>query len=122
MLKLNDQELPIVAGPARLEGDETEALRAIRDRYALRLVALTRGGQGSRLVAADQDSEQPSEAVQVVDTVGAGDAFTAALTIGLLRGDPLGRSTRRASRLAGFVCSRSGGTPEIPAELLDPGA
>jgi len=121
VLKLNDQELPVVAGLLGFGGDETEILRAIRGRYGLRLVALTRGELGSRLVAADRDSEHPAESVEVIDTVGAGDAFTAALTIGLLRGDPLGQVHRRASRLAGFVCSRGGATPEIPADLLDPG-
>ena len=66
-------------------------------------------------------------AVKVVDTVGAGDAFTAAVVIGLLRRLPLGVIHRHAARLAAFVCTHRWATPEIPpasqaaADTLGPG-
>jgi fructokinase len=56
----------------------------------------------------------------MVDAIGAGDAFTAALATGLLRGLPLKRVNDGAARLASFVCSRNGATPEVPAALRDP--
>jgi fructokinase len=53
-----------------------------------------------------------------VDTVGAGDAFTAALAMGLYRGHDLDRINADANRLAAYVCSQPGAMPPIPAELL----
>jgi fructokinase len=89
----------------------------IQHAHALRLIALTRGGQGSLVVGAKGRSEQPAVAVEVVDTVGAGDAFTAALVMGLLHGWPLEETNRLAAEVAAFVCTRPGGAPELPPDL-----
>src|SRR5262249_8257060 len=86
-------------------------------RYALRLVALTRGGRGSLLVGEEGRSEEPAVAVEVADTVGAGDAFTAALTLGLLQGRPLDEINRLAAEGAAVVCTQPAGTPELPLSL-----
>jgi fructokinase len=55
--------------------------------------------------------------VVVRDTVGAGDAFTAAMALGWLRGRGLAAVCRHACRVAAFVCTQAGGTPELPEEL-----
>jgi fructokinase len=55
--------------------------------------------------------------VVVTDTVGAGDAFTAAMALGSLRGRDLEAVCRHACRVAAFVCTRAGATPALPAEL-----
>jgi fructokinase len=55
--------------------------------------------------------------VVVRDTVGAGDAFIAAMALGWLRGRDLDAVCRHACRVAEFVCSQSGRTPELPEEL-----
>jgi fructokinase len=118
VLKLNDQELPALAAMLGLGGTEEEGqLDELVRRYELRLAALTRGGQGSLLVSAAGRSEQPAVAVEVADTVGAGDAFTAALALGLLHGWPLEETHRLAAEVAAFVCTRPGGAPELPAAL-----
>jgi fructokinase len=117
VLKLNDQELPVLAAMLGLAGGENEQLQALLSRHALRLIALTRGGKGSLLVGAAGRSEHPAEAVEVADTVGAGDAFTAALALGLLHGWPLGETNRLAAKVAAFVCTQPGGAPELPPEL-----
>lgn len=119
VLKLNDQELPVLAAMLGLVDTEERQLDEVIRRYSLRLVALTRGGQGSLLVGVEGRSERPAVAVDVVDTVGAGDAFTAALVIGLLRGWSLEETHRLAAEVAAFVCTCSGGTPELPPELLN---
>jgi fructokinase len=55
--------------------------------------------------------------VVVRDTIGAGDAFTAAMALGWLRGQSLDAVCRQACRVAAFVCSQAGGTPELAEEL-----
>jgi fructokinase len=120
VLKLNDQELPVLAAMLGMGGTEEQQLDGLLRNHSLRLVALTRGGQGSLLVSAAERSEQPAVAVTVADTVGAGDAFTAALALGLLHGWPLAQTHRRAAEVAAFVCTRPGGAPELPPALCRP--
>jgi fructokinase len=68
-------------------------------------------------VAAGQTSLRPALATTIVDTVGAGDAFTAAVIVGLLRDEALEAIHDHAARLAAFVCGHRGATPAIPAAL-----
>ena len=112
-LKLNDDELPIVASMLGLSGTEAGLMAELARRYRLPLVALTRGARGAMLLARGTFYECAALPVKVVDTVGAGDAFTAALTLGWLRGDDLGDVGRRACRVAEFVCSQAGATPTL---------
>jgi fructokinase len=118
VLKLNDDELPELAQRLGLTGSPRDILAALTQRYGLHLVALTRGTNGSLLFTAGQISECGAYPVQVVDTVGAGDAFTAALAVGILTGQELGETNRRANQLASYVCSCKGATPVLPEELL----
>jgi fructokinase len=115
VLKLNDQELPVVAGMLSISGSESEILQRMIREYELNLVALTLGEKGSRLACPGEASFMEALKVPVVDTVGAGDAFTAALTVGLLQRLPLRKIHENATRLAGFVCARQGATPEMAA-------
>jgi fructokinase len=119
VLKLNDVELPRVAEMLGTGGDAGAVAAALFGRFPLRVIALTRGAEGSVLFARDgRVSDHPGYATTVADTVGAGDAFTAALVMGLLRGDDLDAINAIANRLAAYVCSRHGATPPIPPELL----
>ena len=118
VLKLNDDELPVVAAACGVSADDpVAAVRELAERHGLRLAALTRGAAGSLLVADGVVSTRPAEARTIVDTVGAGDAFTAAVVMGLLGGRPLDAMHDHAARLAAFVCGHRGATPRIPAEL-----
>ena len=118
-VKLNENELPVVASLRGIRPARTPAtLKALARRYGLQLVALTCGPRGAILVAGDEESVEPSTAVRVVDTVGAGDAFTAALVCDFLRGVSLTEANRRANAIAAFVCSRSGATAPLPRSLL----
>lgn len=120
VLKLNDEELPVVAGACGVAADDpVAAVHELAVRHALRLAALTRGPAGSVLVADGRTSLRPAGAKTIVDTVGAGDAFTAAVIVGLLRGRPLEAVHDHAVRLAAFVCGRRGATPAIPADLRE---
>ena len=117
VLKLNDEELPVLASLCGIAGTPVEVMRQLAARFGLTCVALTRGPSGAILVRGDAVSQQPGIATRVEDTVGAGDAFTAVLALGLLEGRELDAINRSACRVAAFVCSQAGATPRIPLEL-----
>ncbi|MGC4044399.1 MAG: carbohydrate kinase [Armatimonas sp.] len=112
VLKLNHEELPIIAEACGVDsGTELETLTRLCERFDLRLVALTRGDKGSLLVTPTATSEFPGIKVNVVDTIGAGDAFTAALVAGLLSGDSLEAINLAANQKAAEVCQHAGAIP-----------
>ena len=119
VLKLNDAELPILARLLELDADGPEAARRLMARFPVRLVALTRGSGGSVLYEkGGRVSEHAGfRAEPLVDTVGAGDAFTAALVMGLLANRDLDRINAAANRMAAYVCTQPGATPAIPETL-----
>jgi fructokinase len=117
VFKLNEEELPLVAGALGVTGDESSVLRQIAGRFKLRAVVLTKGASGSVLLTGETVVSQGVSRQTVVDTVGAGDAFTAALAMGLLRGCPLPDVQRIATEVAGYVSSCSGATPTLPQRL-----
>jgi fructokinase len=117
VLKLSDEELPVLREMFSLEGDEAHVLHALLRRNCLKLAALTRGSGGALLVALDEISEHPGVSAKVADTIGAGDAFTAATVVGLLLDKDLAEINERANALAAYVCSRAGAMPPIPKEL-----
>ena len=119
LVKLNDDELSVLAALCDLRGSAVGMLEQLSRRFDLRLAALTRGPRGAILVRGGEVSEHAGVPVDVVDTVGAGDAFTAALAAGLLDGRDLAAINDHACRLAAFVCSQPGATPGIPRELVD---
>ena len=120
VLKVNETELERLAEMFGLPGDDRGRIAEIAGRFRLRVVAYTRGGSGSLLYAGGRWSEHAGAPVKVADTVGAGDSFTAALALGLLAGWPLDEVNRRASCVAGYVCSQPGGTPQLPEQLCAP--
>ncbi|EGB15043.1 PfkB domain protein [Pseudodesulfovibrio mercurii] len=117
VLKINDAELDTVTRLFDLPRGERPALHALMERHGLGLAVLTRGDRGSLLLAPDEVSDLPGEPVDVVDTIGAGDAFTAALVLGRLKGWPLDRINRHAARVAAWVCGQPGAMPEMPEKL-----
>lgn len=108
VLKLNSDELKILSGFYSLKGNPAELVRALLDKFSLKYVALTRGSEGSLIISQGRESEHPGYLVNVVDTVGAGDAFTAALVCGLLSNRDLDEISKLANQLASFVCTKQG--------------
>ncbi len=116
--KLNDEELPIVAKLLGIEYErEEEAAHKLLAAYELDLVCVTRGGSGSLLVSDSESDEHPGFKVQVADTVGAGDAFTAGLLHQYLRGASLRQMNDLANRMGAWVSSQSGAMP-LPSRNL----
>lgn len=118
VVKLNHEELPRVMRLLELEhGDEIESARRLLAAYDLRLICVTRGNGGSLLLSREERDEHPGFRVKVADTVGAGDAFTAALVHGYLRGRSLSQINDAANRVGAWVASHSGATPAPGADL-----
>jgi fructokinase len=119
VLKLNDDELPALANMFSLTGSTEHQIERLAEAFSLRLVALTRGANGGVLYQKDDArwSDCPSCPVQVVDTVGAGDSYTAALVLGLLRKIDLDEINTIANEVARYVCSQPGATPALPVEF-----
>ena len=111
ILKINDDEIRTVADMFGLGNDDTAACRSLIERYSLKLVILTKGPDGSEVITAEEAIHQAVSDVDVVDTVGAGDSFTAAFVVAYLRGDSLSDAQRLANETAAYVCSRKGAMP-----------
>jgi fructokinase len=112
--KFNEHELDLLA-PAG-EDPETRA-RATIERYGLKALLLTAGERGASLFTSygARLATRPPERTEVVDTVGAGDAFAAVMILGILRGWPLQDSLDRAQALASALVGQRGATVHDPA-------
>lgn len=117
ILKLSDEELQVIQDMLGLPDEEHPAITRLMKNFDLRLVVVTRGGNGSLLVSPTEQSEHPGFPSQVEDTIGAGDSFTAATTLGFLLGHDLGTINEYANRLAAYVCTKKGAMPPIPDEF-----
>lgn len=127
-VKLNDQELPVVARLLNLRAaaDGADALAGeLLKRFNLRLLALTRGAKGTVLYAAETSGvrriEQPPvsyPAADAADSVGAGDACAAGLLVGMILRWPMTRTLELANHAGAYVASQPGATPAMPEDLL----
>lgn len=112
IVKLNDEELRTVCPLLDLGDDDLASMaRRLRKAYGLKVVCVTRGAEGSLLVTSSETVAHPGVSVDVADTIGAGDAFTAALASGYLRRSTLDRISEAANRLGAWVASRTGAMP-----------
>lgn len=134
VLKLNREELPIVLHSLNITPEESPSndlqdqvqlhqsnCQSLIDRYNLHTVALTLGSDGSMIYHDgrwDVKPGSPIDAAEVIDTVGAGDSFSAALIMGLLHGEDLPKIHQRAARIAAYVCTQRGAVPLPPEDLL----
>lgn len=112
VLKLNEAELTEVAELFEIAGSREDIMASLKATYDLSLIALTMGGDGSILFSGAETSVHPGYHVKVIDTVGAGDAFCAALAVGLKNNETLDEINERANKIASFVCTNGGAMPE----------
>ncbi len=125
IFKLNEVEMPqvlaMLGAAESFPAGETgllESARWLLGKYPLKLVAITMGGDGSLLVTPDGFDRHPGAAVKVADTVGAGDAFTAALVHSYLHGASLAEMNEAGNRWGGWVASQAGAMPDLDAATL----
>jgi fructokinase len=131
---MNDAEVPLVLDLLDMTIEEAlgpghalstpEYLRAAAERLlaefpSLQMVATTRGSRGSLLVTRDEWDEHPGFPVKVADGIGAGDAFTAAMTHYMLRGADLATLNDAGNRWGGWMASQSGAMPALPDAVRD---
>ncbi len=119
ILKINDEELEIVTSLLELkDGDYETRCRRLLNTYNLRIVILTCGVNGSYVFSAGESSFLTTPRVEVADTVGAGDSFTAAFVAAILLGKTIYEAHENAVKVSAFVCTQSGAMPIIPQEIL----
>lgn len=119
ILKLNNDELPIISRYFGLQGDIKSQLQQLIRQYGFNLVAYTMGSKGSILMSHKEYSEIKASKVKVIDSVGAGDSFTAILVTGILKTIPLTTSHKLANEVAAYVCTQEGATPELPETFIN---
>jgi len=113
-LKMNDEELVVLRDLLGLAGGtEAAMVTGLRQRYGLQLIALTRGERGCLIQTAEEQIEVSGVRVQVADTIGAGDAFTAGLLVSMLERRSVDAAGRFANRFAACVAGKPGGTPVV---------
>jgi fructokinase len=119
LVKLNNHECAQVACMLGVEAKgELATARHLIDAFDVKLVAITRGDAGSLLVNAGESFEHSGFEARVTDTIGAGDAFAAALAHGVLQGAPLDKISGAANRLGAWLVTQRGATPPPERELL----
>lgn len=109
-LKLNDDEFRILRGVAAAEPVTEEQAARLRADYGIDWVILTRGATGAAYIGDEIHRGQPPKLERLVDTVGAGDAFSAVTILGLLRGWPMPLTLERALAFAARICAQRGAT------------
>jgi fructokinase len=126
IFKLNAEEMPKVLSLLEFpdaEGTTPDFLlsgaRQIIEEFPVQLVAITLAAQGSLLVTRNGVDRHPGFPTEVVDAVGAGDAFTAALTCEYLRGAPLHRLNAAGNRWGSWVAARAGAMPPLAESERD---
>lgn len=120
IVKLNHEELPRIMSLCDVpHKDECSSAEYLVRAYDLELVCITRGARGSLLVGRNGVDEHSGFNVKVADTVGAGDAFTAALLHEFLNGAPLPEMNEWANRVGAWVASCPGGMPVPSRELTE---
>ena len=118
--KMNDAELEIIAGTLDLApGEEIDRLRELVSRYELEAAALTMGAAGCLIVSRAGAVSGRAPEIRVADSVGSGDAFAAALAIGLAEGMLPEKLVRFCNLAGAYVAAHPGATPAVNRESLE---
>lgn len=119
ILKINDEELAVISSMYGMEGMPPEGqCRALLEKYGLRAVILTCGAVGSHVFTPGAMSYAATPHVEVADTVGAGDSFTASFLAALLAGRSIREAHGLAVEVSAYVCTQHGAMPRLPEGLI----
>lgn len=117
--KCNDEELPVICEllgkPSMNAADFYH--QVLKGEYGINIFVYTCGEKGSDVFVKDQHSYEPTPKVKVVDTVGAGDSFTATFIVATARGVDIKTAHKNAVDVAAYVCGQNGAMPVLTPEL-----
>lgn len=117
ILKINDEELITVSRMFGYPGiDLQDKCWIFLGKYNLKMLILTCGINGSYVFTPGNVSFQPTPKVEVADTVGAGDSFTAAFIASILKGKSVTEAHSIAVKTSAYVCTQKGAMPILPPE------
>lgn len=120
VLKINDEELVTVS---RMFGypdiDFQDKCWILLAKYNLKMLILTCGVNGSYVFTPGNISFIETPKVDVADTVGAGDSFTATFITGILKGKDVSEVHKHAVEVSAYVCTQNGAMPELPSYLRE---
>ena len=120
ILKINDEELVTVSRMFGYPGiDLQDKCWILLGKYNLKMLILTCGINGSYVFTPGHVSFMPTPKVEVADTVGAGDSFTAAFIAAILKGRSVAEAHEKAVRTSAYVCTHKGAMPQLPAEITE---
>ncbi len=117
-LKVNIEELERLKDWFNLPQKTERAVEALMDLFDLTCIGITLGGDGAIFYDGSRWVEDPGSEIEVLDTVGAGDAFLAALMYGYLQNLDLEENLSLANRLGAYVATCYGGTPDYSIQNL----
>ncbi len=118
ILKINDEELVAISRMFGYPGiDLQDKCWILLAKYKLEMLILTCGVNGSYVFTPGNVSFVATPRVEVADTVGAGDSFTATFIASILRGESVKEAHMKAVRVSAYVCTQHGAMPIIPAEM-----
>ncbi len=119
ILKLNDEELPIIQRFYNLEKEPlAKSVKSIITMFNLKMVILTCGAMGSYIFTPESVSYIDTPKVAIADTVGAGDSFTATFVASLMKGKSIAEAHKKAVDVAAYVCSQAGAMPILPHNII----
>lgn len=119
ILKINDEELVTVSRMFGYPGiDLQDKCWILLGKYNLKMLILTCGVNGSYVFTPGEVSFLPTPTVEVADTVGAGDSFTAAFISSILKGKSVKEAHDKAVRTSAYVCTQKGAMPVLPPEIV----
>lgn len=120
ILKINDEELVTVSRMFGYPGiDLQDKCWILLAKYNLKMLILTCGVNGSYVFTPGEVSFVETPKVEVADTVGAGDSFTATFVAAILNGKPVGEAHKLAAEVSAYVCTQNGAMPVLPDYLKD---
>lgn len=117
ILKMNDEELPVVSNLLEITGSVSKIAENIINKYELRGIIITAGKDGTTAYFNNREYRALPGNVPIVDTVGAGDSFSAAFLASYIAGHSVQDALNAGSTLADFVVSHSGALPEYDSEI-----
>lgn len=118
ILKINDEEAERIAVLLYKNFISLEdTARKIASEFDVKIVCITKGGDGYGILYNGKYSEHPAKKVEVCDTIGAGDAFSAAFLANYLKTNDIIDSGKKAAALGSFVASKKSAIPDLDEEI-----